>query len=98
MLMWLQNFLDNVLSNDLDNLILLKCLMGDVEGQIFGVNDSYAKVEIFRDELFTVVHDEAMSDVQLDVISVLFFKQVQGSPLQNKDNSFPCRFTHTDSS
>ena len=37
----LQNFLDNVLSNDLDNLILLKCLTGDVERQIFRVNDSY---------------------------------------------------------
>ena len=27
----LQNFLDDVLSNDLDNLILLKYLMGDVD-------------------------------------------------------------------
>ena len=46
--------LDNVLLDDLEDLVLLQHLAGDVEGQVLAVNDSLDEVEVVRDELLGV--------------------------------------------
>ena len=40
------------------------------------------KVEIFRDEFFAVIHDEDTSNIQFDVILLLFvFEKIEGCSL-----------------
>ena len=50
-----QTLLDQVLPDDLEDLVLLKHFTGNVEGEIFRVDDALEEVEIFRDELLAVV-------------------------------------------
>lgn len=63
--------LDNVLSDDLEDLVLLQRLTRDVEGEVLRVNDTLDKVEILWDEVLTVVHDEDTTDIELDVVALL---------------------------
>ena len=55
--------LDDVLADDFEDLVLLKCLTGDVERQVFRVDDTLDKVEVLRNEVLAVVHDEDTADV-----------------------------------
>jgi hypothetical protein len=63
--------LDNVLSDDLEDLVLLERLTRDVQGEILRVDDALDKVEIFGDQILTVVHDEDAADIELDVVALL---------------------------
>ena len=63
--------LDEVLADDLEDLVLLKRLTRDVERKILGVDDTLDEVEVFRDEILAVVHDEDTADVELDVVPLL---------------------------
>ena len=76
----LKALLDEVLANDLENLILLQSLTRDVEGQVFGVDDTLDKVEILGDQVLAVIHNEDAADVELDVVALLLaFEEVEGS-------------------
>ena len=63
--------LDNVLSDDLEDLVLLQRLTRDVEGEILRVNNTLDEVEVLGDEILAVVHDENTADVELDVVALL---------------------------
>ena len=63
--------LDDVLTNDLENLILLERLTRDVEGKILRVDNTLDEVEVLGDEVLAVVHDEDTADVELDVVALL---------------------------
>lgn len=80
-----KTFLDQVLANDLEDLALLQSLAGDVQRQIFGINDTFDEAEVLWDKFFTVVHNEDPSNVQLDVVALLFvLEQIERSPSWNK--------------
>ena len=63
--------LDEVLADDLKDLVLLEGLTGDVERKILGVDDTLYEVEVLRDKILAVVHDEDTADVELDVVALL---------------------------
>jgi len=64
--------LHKVLANDLKNFVLLESLTGDVKRKIFGVDDTLDEVEIFGNEVLTIVHDEYTADIEFDVVALLF--------------------------
>jgi hypothetical protein len=55
----------------LENLVLLKHLTRNVEGQVLAVDNTLHKVEVVRDQILTVVHDEHTAHIQLDVVELL---------------------------
>ena len=67
----IHTLLDDVLANNFENLVLLKCLTRDVERQIFRIDDTLDEVEVFRNEVLTVVHNEDTADVEFDVVALL---------------------------
>lgn len=80
-------FLDEVFADDLEDLVVLKELSGDVEGKVIGVDDTLDEVEPFGDEFFAIVHDENSSDVELDVVALLLsFEHVEGSSLGDEED------------
>merc|ERR1719283_511422 len=88
------DLLDKILPDDLENLVLLEHFSGDVEGKVLRVNDTLDKVEILRDELLAVVHDEDSSDVKLNVVfALLVLKQIEGSPLGDEKQSSELQLT-----
>ena len=58
---------------------MLERLAGDVEWEVFRVDDAADEVEIFGDEVLAVVHDEDAADVELDVVALLLgLEEVEG--------------------
>lgn len=75
-----KRLLDKILANDLQNLILLKSLTGNVKWKILRINDTLDKVKVLGDELLAVVHDEDTADVELDVVTLLLlFEEIERS-------------------
>jgi hypothetical protein len=71
--------LDDVLPDDLQDLVLLERLTGDVQGKILRVDDALDEVEVLGDEVLAVVHDEDAADVELDVVALLLgLEEVEG--------------------
>ena len=69
-----------VLTDHLEDFVLLKRLTGDVKRKVFRVNDALNKVKIFRNKVLAIVHDEHTADVELDVVSLfLGLKQIERS-------------------
>ena len=56
---------DALLADDLEDLVLLQGLARDVERQVLRVDDALDEVEVLRDEIVAVVHDEDAADVEL---------------------------------
>ena len=82
-------FLDEVLANDLQYLVLLEGLTGDVEGEILRVDDALDEVEVLGNEVLTVVHDEDTADVKLNVVALLLgLEEIEGSPWFDTSASF----------
>jgi len=80
--------LDDVLLDDLEDLVLLQEFSGDVEWEIFRVNNTLDEAQVFRDKFITVVHDEDSSDVELDVVLLLLgFEQIERSSLGDEEDS-----------
>jgi hypothetical protein len=70
--------LDNVLADNFEDLVLLEGSTGDVEREILGVDDALNEVEVFGDDILTVVHDEDATNVELDVVALLLgLKEVE---------------------
>ena len=67
----IHRLLHKVLADDLEDLVLLEGFTGDVEGKILRVDDTLDEVQVFWNEVFTVIHDEDSADVKLDVVAFL---------------------------
>jgi len=65
-------FLNDVFADDFEDLVLLKGLARNVERQILGINNAFDEIEVLWDEVLAVVHDEHSTDVELDVVALLF--------------------------
>ena len=77
-----QDLLDEVLFDDLEDLVLLEELSGNVEGEVFGIDDTLDEGEVVGDEFVAIVNDEHSSDVEFDVIFFLLgFEEVEGGSL-----------------
>ena len=71
--------LDDVLADDFEDLVLLKCLTGDVERQVFRIDDTLDEVEVLRNEVLAVIHDEHTADVEFDIVALfLALKKIEG--------------------
>jgi hypothetical protein len=89
-----KGLLHKVLTNNLEDLVLLEGLTRDVEGEILRVDDTLDEVEVLRDEVLAVVHDEDAADVKLDVITLLLgLEKVEGSTLGNEKNCLEFELT-----
>mmetsp|Transcript_17764 Transcript_17764/g.57462 ORF Transcript_17764/g.57462 Transcript_17764/m.57462 type:complete len:716 (-) Transcript_17764:251-2398(-) len=83
----LQALLHDVLLDDLEDLVLLEHLAGDVEGEILGVDDALDEGQPLGDDLLAVVHDEHAADVELDVVALLLaVEEVEGRALGGKEH------------
>jgi len=67
----IKGLLHKVLTNNLEDLVLLEGLTRDVEGEILRVDDTLDEVEVLRDEVLTVVHDKDAANIELDVVTLL---------------------------
>ena len=71
--------LDDVLADDFKDFVLLKCLTRDVERQVFRIDDTLDKVEVLRNEVLAVIHDEHTANVEFDIVAFfLTLKQIEG--------------------
>ena len=71
------SLLDNVFADDLEDLVLLEGFTGDVKREILGVDDTLDEVEVFGNDVLTVVHDEDSTNVKLDVVALLGLEEVE---------------------
>jgi hypothetical protein len=79
--------LDDVLSDDLQDLVVLKILSGNVKREILGVYDTSDEAQILGDQVLTVVHDEHSSHVELDVVLLLLgLEHVEWGSLGHEDD------------
>ena len=75
----LHALLHDVLADDLEDLVLLERLAGDVKREVLGVDYALDEVEVLGDEVLAVVHDEDAADVELDVVALLLgLEEVEG--------------------
>jgi hypothetical protein len=78
-------FLDDVLANDFKDLVLLEGFSGNVEREILGVDDTLDEVQVFWDEILTVVHDEDAANVEFDVVALLLgLEEIERRPESSK--------------
>lgn len=90
----LQGLLDNVLLDDLHDLVLLKGLTRQVEGEILRVDNTLDKAEPLGNEVGAVIGDEDTADVELDVVlGALALKEIEGSTLGNKEDGAELELT-----
>merc|ERR1719284_1772360 len=82
----LEALLHDVLLDDLEDSVLLQGLSGDVEREIIGVNYTLDEGEPLWDEVLAVVHDEDSSDVELEVVLLLFvLEEIEWGSLWNEE-------------
>lgn len=75
-----EGLLDNVFADNLEDLVLLECLTRDVEREVFRVDNTLDEVEILRDKVLAIVHNEDTADIELDVIALLLgFEEIERS-------------------
>jgi hypothetical protein len=73
-------FLDDVLADDLQDLVLLQGFTRDVERKILRIDNTLDEVEVLWNEILAVVHDEDTADIELDIVPLLLgLKEVKGS-------------------
>jgi len=88
--------LDNVLADDLEDLVLLKGFTRNVERKVLGVDDTLDEVEVLRDDVFAIIHDEDTADVEFDVVALLLgLEEIEGSTLRGMNNRLQMMYTHT---
>merc|ERR1711968_292578 len=84
----LQALLDDVLLDDLKDLVLLKHLAGNVEGEVLRVHDPLHEPQPLRDDVLAVVHDEDAAHVELDVVGLLLVvEHVEGRALGHEEDA-----------
>ena len=78
--------------SDLQDLVLLQHLSGDVKREILGIDDTANEAQILRDEFVAVVHDEDATNVKLDIVlGLLVLKQIKGGALGDVQQSLVWR-------
>jgi hypothetical protein len=83
-----------VLADDLEDLVLLKNFTRNVQWQVLRVDNTLDEAEPFWDNVFTVIHDEHTSDVQLDVVSLLLlFELIEWSTSWKEKESLEFELT-----
>merc|ERR1712216_806413 len=85
----LDRFLDQVLLDDFEDLVLLQRLARDVERQVLRVDDALDKGQELRHQVLAVVHDEHAAHVKLDVVELLFvaaLEHVEGRAARHKEH------------
>lgn len=84
-----QALLDDVLLDDFQDLVLLESFSGDIQGEIFRIDNTLDETKPFGNEFFTVVHDENSSDVKLDVVLLLLlFEEIKWSSFRDEQEGF----------
>ena len=77
-----KTLLDQILSDDLEDLGGLDELSRNVKWEVFRVDDTLHEVEVLGDEVVAVIHDEDSSNVELDVVLFLLrLKEVEGGTI-----------------
>ena len=66
-----ESFLDEILANDLEDLVLLQGFLRDVERKILRIDNTPDEVGILWNKIFTIIHDENAADIKFDVITLL---------------------------
>jgi hypothetical protein len=90
----LKGLLDNVLADDLHDLVLLEGLTGQVQRQIFRVNNALDEAQPLGDEIGRIFGDEDAADVELDVVlGLLGLEQIERRPLGNEENGAELELT-----
>ena len=90
----LKAFLDEILSDDLENLGLLESLTRDVQRKIFRIDNTLDEVEEFGNELVAVVHDKNSSNVEFDRVFLFFvLEKIKGSALGDEKESAELELT-----
>jgi hypothetical protein len=73
-------FLDDVLADDLQDLVLLQRFTRNVEWEILRIDNTLDEVEVLWDKILAVVHDEDTADIELDIVPLLLgLEEVKGS-------------------
>jgi hypothetical protein len=84
----LETLLDEVLTDDLQDLVLLEHFTRNVKREIFGINNTLDETEPFGHQVLTVIHDEDTTNVELDVVSLLLgLEHIERSTLGNVKDS-----------
>ena len=66
-----EDLADELLLDDLEELVLLEVLAGDVQRQIVRVHDSVHEAQVLGHHVLEVVGDEDATDEELDVLHLL---------------------------
>mmetsp|Transcript_12447 Transcript_12447/g.23254 ORF Transcript_12447/g.23254 Transcript_12447/m.23254 type:complete len:250 (-) Transcript_12447:791-1540(-) len=82
-----QAFLHEVLANHAEDLVLLQRLSRNIEGKVFRVHHALNKLEPFRHEFLTIVHDKDTSDIEFNIVP--FFRTPTIKHI--KRSSFRCK-------
>ena len=73
-----QALLYDVLADDFKDLVLLQGLTGNIEGKIFRVDDTTDEVQVFRDDVLAIIHNEDTTNVELDIVALLLcFEEIE---------------------
>jgi hypothetical protein len=79
-----KTLLDEVLTNNLQDLVLLEHFTRNVKREILRIDNTLDETEPFRHQILTVIHDEDTTNVKLDVVSLLLgLKHIERSTLGN---------------
>ena len=78
-----EDFLYRGVSDILENLVFLEHLPADVEGKVFGIDDSMREAQVGGKQLFFVIRYEHTLHVQLDAGSVIHKEQIKRGFLGN---------------
>mmetsp|Transcript_36757 Transcript_36757/g.79203 ORF Transcript_36757/g.79203 Transcript_36757/m.79203 type:complete len:528 (+) Transcript_36757:116-1699(+) len=90
----LQAFLDKVLLDHSQDLVLLQGLARDVQRKILRIHNALHKVQPFWHELLAVIHDEDAADIQLDVVPLLLgLEEIKGCPARDKKQGTELKLT-----
>ena len=88
--------LDNVLADDLEDLVLLEGFTRNVERKVLRVDDTLDEIEVLRDEVLAIIHDEDTANVEFDVVALLLrLEEIEGSTLRSMNNRLQRMCTHT---
>jgi len=83
-----KRFLDDAFLDDFQDPVLLEIFSRNVKRKIFTIYYSLNEAQVFRDQFFTIIHNEYSSDIKFYVILLLLgLEQVEGSSLGDKQNS-----------
>ena len=88
--------LDNVLADDLEDLVLLEGFTRNVERKVLRVDNTLDEIEVLRDEVLAIIHDEDTANVEFDVVALLLrLEEIEGSTLRSMNNRLQRMCTHT---